>query len=88
MVENFRAGGAAVNVLARACGADVLVVDIGVASDVAEDDVVISRKYAAATADLAAGPGDDARRGVEAIDVGIEVGGPAHRRRGRPPADR
>jgi nicotinate-nucleotide--dimethylbenzimidazole phosphoribosyltransferase len=73
MVENFRAGGAAVNVLARACGADVLVVDIGVASDVAEDDIVISRKVRRATADLAEGPAmtyDEARK---ALNIGIEV---------------
>ena len=33
MIENFRAGGAAVNVLARQAGADVFVVDMGVAAD-------------------------------------------------------
>ena len=33
MIENFRAGGAAVNVLARQAGADVYVVDMGVAAD-------------------------------------------------------
>jgi len=73
MVENFRAGGAAVNVLARACGADVLVVDIGVASDVAEDDVVISRKVRRATADLGVGPAMSRDEALQAIAVGIEV---------------
>jgi nicotinate-nucleotide--dimethylbenzimidazole phosphoribosyltransferase len=33
MVANFAAGGAAINVLARAAGADLVVVDIGVAGD-------------------------------------------------------
>ena len=33
MVGNFLAGGAAVNVLARQAGADVVVVDVGVATD-------------------------------------------------------
>ena len=33
MIANFRAGGAAVNVLARQAGADVFVVDMGVAAD-------------------------------------------------------
>ena len=33
MIANFRAGGAAVNVLARQAGADVYVVDMGVAAD-------------------------------------------------------
>lgn len=73
MVENFRAGGAAVNVLARACGADVLVVDIGVASDVAEDGVVISRKVRRATADLGVGPAMSRDEALQAIAVGIEV---------------
>jgi len=73
MVENFRAGGAAVNVLARACGADVLVVDIGVASDVAEDDVVISRKVRRGTADLGVGPAMSRDEALQAIAVGIEV---------------
>jgi nicotinate-nucleotide--dimethylbenzimidazole phosphoribosyltransferase len=73
MVENFRAGGAAVNVLARATGASVLVVDIGVASDVAEDDVVISRKVRRATADLAEGPAMTREEAVEGLDIGIEV---------------
>ena len=38
MVENFRAGGAAVNVLARQFGAEVYVVDMGVAADLEPDD--------------------------------------------------
>jgi nicotinate-nucleotide--dimethylbenzimidazole phosphoribosyltransferase len=73
MVENFRAGGAAVNVLARACAADVLVVDIGVASDVAEDEIVISRKVRRATADLAEGPAMSKDEARAAITVGIEI---------------
>ena len=73
MVENFRAGGAAVNVLARACGADVLVVDIGVAADVVEDDVVISRKVRRATADLADGPAMSTEEARKAVAIGIEV---------------
>src|SRR5215475_11913099 len=34
MVANFAAGGAVVNALARQAGADVVVVDVGVASDI------------------------------------------------------
>jgi nicotinate-nucleotide--dimethylbenzimidazole phosphoribosyltransferase len=73
MVENFRAGGAAVNVLARACGGTVLVVDVGVASDVAEDDVVISRKVRRGTADLAEGAAMSRDEALAAITVGIQV---------------
>lgn len=73
MVENFRAGGAAVNVLARQAGAEVVVVDVGIASPVAADDVVWDRNVRRGTADLATGPAttrDEARRAVE---VGIAV---------------
>src|SRR5215213_10787341 len=41
MIENFRAGGAAVNVLARQTGADVYVVDMGVAADLAPGPEVV-----------------------------------------------
>src|ERR1044072_1538358 len=37
MVANFVSGGAAINVLARAAGASVLVVDVGVADPLAAD---------------------------------------------------
>ena len=88
MVENFRAGGAAVNVLARACGADVLVVDIGVASDVVEDDIVISRKVRRATADLAEGPAMSSDEARKAVAIGIQVADRLDRRRSRPPPHR
>ncbi len=67
MVENFRAGGAAVNVLARQAGAEVYVVDMGVAADVEADAHVLVRKVRAGTSDLAVGPAmtrDEAVRGV------------------------
>ncbi len=73
MVENFRAGGAAVNVLARQVGADVVVVDIGMADDVKEDAVVQVRKVRAATADLARGPAMSGDEALAAIGVGIRV---------------
>lgn len=73
MVENFRAGGAAVNVLARACGARVLVIDIGVAGDVVEDEVVLSRKVRRATDDIAVRPAMTRAEAVRAIETGIEV---------------
>jgi len=67
MIENFRAGGAAVNVLARQIGADVYVVDMGVNADVEVDDRVLDRKIRRGTSDLAAGPAmtrDEAAAGV------------------------
>ena len=68
MVANFVAGGAAINVLARASGADLLVVDIGVAggadpmaADTAEPDGVTGSDAAGARlvrARIAAGTSD------------------------------
>jgi nicotinate-nucleotide--dimethylbenzimidazole phosphoribosyltransferase len=73
MVGNFLAGGAAINVLARQAGADVVVVDVGVASELPEVPGLLVRKVRAGTADLSQGPAmavDEARR---ALDVGAEV---------------
>ncbi len=73
MVGNFLAGGAAINVLARQAGADVVVVDVGVASALPEMPDLLVRKVRAGTADLSLGPAmtiDEARR---ALDVGAEV---------------
>jgi len=73
MVGNFVAGGAAINVLARQAGADVVVVDVGVASTLPEVPTLLVRKVRAATADLSLGPAmtiDEARR---ALDIGAEV---------------
>lgn len=73
MVENFRAGGAAVNVLARACGADVYVVDVGVATAVVGDRTVLARNVRRGTADLSLGPAMTRQEAEQAIAVGIRV---------------
>jgi nicotinate-nucleotide--dimethylbenzimidazole phosphoribosyltransferase len=73
MVAAFCAGGAAINVLARQVGAQVLVVDVGVASDLPAAPGLLDRKVRHGTANLAAGPAmtlDDARR---ALDAGAAV---------------
>jgi nicotinate-nucleotide--dimethylbenzimidazole phosphoribosyltransferase len=73
MVGNFLAGGAAINVLARQAGADVIVVDVGVAAELPDVPELLVHKVRAGTADLAVGPAmtiDDAQR---ALDIGAEV---------------
>jgi nicotinate-nucleotide--dimethylbenzimidazole phosphoribosyltransferase len=73
MVAAFGAGAAAINVLARQVGARVLVVDVGVASDLPPAPGLLHRKVRPGTANLAKGPAmtlDDARR---ALDVGASV---------------
>ena len=90
MVANFIAGGAAVNVLAAQAGADVVVVDVGVANDVPgrDRDVAEDRPDGAAaaprllrrtvrrgTSDLATGPAMSIDEARRALDVGAEVAG-------------
>jgi nicotinate-nucleotide--dimethylbenzimidazole phosphoribosyltransferase len=73
MVANFLAGGAAVNALARQAGAEVLVVDVGVAADLPAADGLLPRKVRRGTRDLAT---EDAMTRAEAraaIEVGVEV---------------
>jgi nicotinate-nucleotide--dimethylbenzimidazole phosphoribosyltransferase len=73
MVANFVAGGAVVNAFAAQLGADVVVVDVGVAAPLDPAAGLLDRKVRAGTADLSLGPAmtlDEARRAVE---VGIEV---------------
>lgn len=73
MVANFVAGGAAINVLARHAGAEVVVVDVGVAGDLAPGDFLIDRKVARGTSDLALGPAMSREQALQALDVGAEV---------------
>ncbi|MGB9792939.1 MAG: nicotinate-nucleotide--dimethylbenzimidazole phosphoribosyltransferase, partial [Thermacetogeniaceae bacterium] len=59
MVYNFVAGGAGINALARAAGARVVVVDMGVAGDLSElveQGKIISRKVGFGTRNMAKGP--------------------------------
>lgn len=76
MVANFAGGGAAVNVLARGVGADVIAVDVGVATPLPPGvggDGVLRRRVRDGTADLTVGPAmsvDDVRA---ALDVGASV---------------
>jgi nicotinate-nucleotide--dimethylbenzimidazole phosphoribosyltransferase len=73
MVANFCAGGAAVNVLAGHVGADVLVVDVGVAGDLPAHARLRSAKVAAGTANLAAGPAMSESEARAALDVGAQL---------------
>jgi len=75
MVAAFGGGGAAVNVLARHAGAEVTVVDVGVAGPVEGWGGSLDRRVRTGTANLAveaAMTEDEARR---ALDVGAEVAG-------------
>src|SRR2546425_8996635 len=56
MVANFVSGGAAINVLARAAGARVIVVDVGVAAELEVRSGLLGRKVRAGTGNIAVEP--------------------------------
>lgn len=73
MLANIAAGGAAVNVLSRQQGADILLTDVGVATPYVDDPRIRNRNIRRGTRDLtveAALTRDEAQRAVE---VGIET---------------
>jgi nicotinate-nucleotide--dimethylbenzimidazole phosphoribosyltransferase len=73
MVANFLAGGAVVNAFAKQAGAEVAVVDVGVAADLEPAPGLLPRKVARGTRDFTAGPALTADQVTEAIIVGVEV---------------
>ena len=73
MVENIRTGGAAVSVLARQAGADVYVVDVGVAAQLTPGPGLLDHKVRAGTSDLATGPAMSRAEALEALAAGITV---------------
>jgi nicotinate-nucleotide--dimethylbenzimidazole phosphoribosyltransferase len=76
MVANFVAGRAAINALAGAAGARVLVVDVGVAADLSGltgSGAVIDRKVRLGTMDLSQGAAMTREQAVASIAAGIGV---------------
>ncbi|MCY9657964.1 nicotinate-nucleotide--dimethylbenzimidazole phosphoribosyltransferase [Paenibacillus chondroitinus] len=72
MVLNFLQGGAAVNVLARHAGADVVCVDMGVNADLEHPDLV-SRKVRKGSRNMAREAALTLEETVQAIEAGIEL---------------
>ncbi|SEF89560.1 nicotinate-nucleotide--dimethylbenzimidazole phosphoribosyltransferase [Paenibacillus sp. UNC499MF] len=72
MVMNFLQGGAAVNVLARHAGAEVVCVDIGVNADLEHPDL-LSRKVRKGTANMAREAAMSREEALQAIRAGVEV---------------
>ncbi len=74
MVLNFLHGGAAINVLARQAGADVIVVDIGVAADFDPSlPGLLHRKVARGTQNMMKGPAMTRAEAEKAIAEGMAV---------------
>lgn len=72
MVLNFLAGGAGVNVLANHVGAEVRVVDVGVASEVNGKGLIV-KNVRRGTDNMVKGPAMSVEDAVKAINVGMEV---------------
>jgi nicotinate-nucleotide--dimethylbenzimidazole phosphoribosyltransferase len=73
MVLNFLGGGAAINVLARHVGAEVVVVDMGVAADLPPHPDLLDFKVARGTRDLSVEPAMSRAEAVRAVEAGIAV---------------
>lgn len=85
MVANYLAGGAAVNVLARHARADVLVVDLGVATPIPATPIpatsgpagcgatLLDRRIRPGTGDITTEPAMTRREAVIAVETGIQV---------------
>jgi nicotinate-nucleotide--dimethylbenzimidazole phosphoribosyltransferase len=72
MLDNFAAGGAAVNVLASEAGARLVVVDAGVVAPV-EHESVRSLRLGTGTASLAVGPAMTRSQALAGLENGIEL---------------
>jgi nicotinate-nucleotide--dimethylbenzimidazole phosphoribosyltransferase len=73
MVANFLAGGAVVNAFAAQVGAEVVVVDVGVAAELPTVPGLLPRKVRLGTADLTQGQAMSRAEALAAVEVGIEV---------------
>ncbi len=73
MVYNFLRGGAGINVLAHHVGARVVVVDMGVATNLERHPELVVKKIAPGTANIARGAAMTRQQAVQSIEAGIEV---------------
>jgi nicotinate-nucleotide--dimethylbenzimidazole phosphoribosyltransferase len=73
MVLNFLTGGAAINALARQAGAEVQVVDVGVAADLPKNKKLISAKIAKSTKNFKAEPAMTDKQCEAAVQLGLKL---------------
>ncbi|MFF3764047.1 nicotinate-nucleotide--dimethylbenzimidazole phosphoribosyltransferase [Streptomyces sp. NPDC001922] len=73
MVANFLGGGAVCNAFANQVGAEVCVVDVGVAGELPKTPGLLPRKVRAGTDDFTAGPALSREDVLRAMEVGIET---------------
>ena len=74
MVRNFLDGGAAINVLARQAGAEVLVVDAGVqGAALPEEPGLVSRRVGPGSANMVQGPAMTQEQAAQSVQIGMEL---------------
>ncbi len=76
MVYNFVNGGAGINALARQAGAEVVVVDMGVAADLgdlADQGKIINKKVGLGTDNIAKGPAMSLAMATRSVESGIDI---------------
>jgi len=73
MVYNFLSGGAGINVITRQVGARIIVVDMGVATELEANPRLLSRKVALGTQNMTLGSAMTSQQAVKAIETGIEA---------------
>ncbi|MEV4443217.1 nicotinate-nucleotide--dimethylbenzimidazole phosphoribosyltransferase [Streptomyces sp. NPDC049577] len=73
MVGNFLGGGAVCNAFANQVGAEVCVVDVGVAGELPSTPGLLPRKIRPGTHDFTTGPAMTREEALRALEVGIET---------------
>lgn len=73
MVENFLSGGAAINVIARAVGAQVAVCDIGVCGPAIEATALVGRRIRSGTASIRVQPAMNLSEAEASLDLGAAL---------------
>ncbi len=73
MVLNFLKGGAAISALARQAGAEVQVVDVGVAVDLPQNKKLISAKIAKGTKNFKVEPAMTEAECLQALELGVQL---------------
>lgn len=73
MVLNFLSGGAAINVLCRQFGIEIVVVDIGVDGDTSGCESLVQMKIARGTKNMSRGPAMTRAETIAALEAGIAL---------------
>jgi nicotinate-nucleotide--dimethylbenzimidazole phosphoribosyltransferase len=73
MVANFASGGAAINQLGRHASAEIMLVDMGVATSLEGIGSVVDARIADGTANMAVGPAMSREQAVSAVITGIDI---------------